>query len=211
MKEADELCDSIENTIVKKIADDLSLAANEIIVFNTDLHDFDGYKEIQVVTEHKNIHFPAFPDATIVQEEFIPSRENVLEETPAGNRFIEEPGYYVLQVRVKVELPGLGYRVIAFEENDRELDSMIASTNVAITNDFYKITFENGEIALEKPNGERLTSFITLEDDVNAGDTYDYSPLAGDVAELFTFSAKKYGEIKRSRTFNFNWKKRFPT
>ncbi|EAE5404813.1 alpha-mannosidase, partial [Listeria monocytogenes] len=87
MKEADELCDSIENTIVKKIADDLSLAANEIIVFNTDSHDFDGYKEIQVVTEHKNIHFPAFPDATIVQEEFIPSRENVLEETPAGNRF----------------------------------------------------------------------------------------------------------------------------
>lgn len=54
MKEADELCDSIENTIVKKIADDLALAANEIIIFNTDLHDFDGFKEIQVVTEHKN-------------------------------------------------------------------------------------------------------------------------------------------------------------
>ncbi|EAD5762187.1 alpha-mannosidase [Listeria monocytogenes] len=200
MKEADELCDSIENTIVKKIADDLSLAANEIIVFNTDLHDFDGYKEIQVVTEHKKIHFPAFPDATIVQEEFIPSRENVLEETPAGNRFIEEPGYYVLQVRVKVELPGLGYRVIAFEENDRELDSMIASTNVTITNNFYKITFENGEIALEKPNGERITSFITLEDDVNAGDTYDYSPLAGDIAELFTFSeakTEKSSEVER--------------
>ncbi|MBC8923765.1 hypothetical protein IAI17_38920, partial [Escherichia coli] len=70
----------------------------------------------------------------------------------------------MLQVRVKVELPGLGYRVIAFEENDRELDSMIASNDVAITNNFYKITFENGEIALEKPNGERITSFITLED-----------------------------------------------
>ncbi|CCQ22893.1 Mannosylglycerate hydrolase [Listeria monocytogenes N53-1] len=81
----------------------------------------------------------------------------------------------MLQVRVKVELPGLGYRVIAFEENDRELD-------------------------LEKPNGERLTSFITLEDDVNAGDTYDYSPLAGDVAELFTFSAantEKSSEVER--------------
>ncbi|CCQ22892.1 Mannosylglycerate hydrolase [Listeria monocytogenes N53-1] len=31
MKEADELCDSIENTIVKKIADDLSLAIYMIL------------------------------------------------------------------------------------------------------------------------------------------------------------------------------------
>ncbi|MHC5390574.1 alpha-mannosidase [Listeria welshimeri] len=200
MKEADELCDSIENTIVKKIADDLELNANEILVFNTDLHDFDGFKEIQIVTEHKNIHFPAFQNATIVKEEFIPSRENVLEETPAGNRFIEEPGYFVLQVRVKIELPGLGYRVIAFEENDRELDSMVAANDATIQNETYKITFQDGEISLEKPDGKRITSFISIEDDINAGDTYDYSPLAGDIAELFSFSkasTEKSSEVER--------------
>ncbi|MBC2314308.1 alpha-mannosidase [Listeria welshimeri] len=200
MKEADELCDSIENTIVKKIADDLELNANEILVFNTDLHDFDGFKEIQIVTEHKNIHFPAFQNATIVKEEFIPSRENVLEETPAGNRFIEEPGYFVLQVRLKIELPGLGYRVIAFEENDRELDSMVAANDDTIQNETYKITFQDGEISLEKPDGKRITSFISIEDDVNAGDTYDYSPLAGDIAELFSFSkasTEKSSEVER--------------
>lgn len=200
MKEADELCDSIENTIVKKIADDLELNANEILVFNTDLHDFDGFKEIQIVTEHKNIHFPAFQNATIVKEEFISSRENVLEETPAGNRFIEEPGYFVLQVRVKIELPGLGYRVIAFEENDRELDSMVAANDATIQNETYKITFQDGEISLEKPDGKRIISFISIEDDVNAGDTYDYSPLAGDIAELFSFSkasTEKSSEVER--------------
>lgn len=46
MKEVDELCDSIENMIVKKIVDDLLFVVNEIIVFNMDLYDFDGCKEI---------------------------------------------------------------------------------------------------------------------------------------------------------------------
>ncbi|MBC1230868.1 alpha-mannosidase [Listeria booriae] len=197
MKEADELCDSIENTIVKKIADDLSLAANEILVFNTELHDFDGYKEIQVVTKHKNIHFPEFPNATIIHEQFIEPRQNVLEETPAGNRYIEEPGYYILQVRVKMALPGLGYRVIHFTENQQTLESMTEASDTSIQNEFYKIAFQHGEIIIENGN---QTASIELEDDANAGDTYDYSPLAGDVVRVFTFSeavTEKSSEVER--------------
>ncbi|MBC1476019.1 alpha-mannosidase, partial [Listeria grandensis] len=64
----------------------------------------------------------------------------------------------------------------------------------------HKITFQDGEISLEKPDGKRITSFISIVDDVNAGDTYDYSPLAGDIAELFSFSkasTEKSSEVER--------------
>ncbi|MBC1474041.1 alpha-mannosidase [Listeria grandensis] len=200
MKEADELCDSIENTIVKKIADDLSLTSNEILIFNTELSTFAGYKEIQVVTKNKQIHFPEYPDAMIIHEQYISARDNVLEETPAGNRFIEEPGYYVLQVKIKVELPGLGYRVISFEETELDLESMMQHTTAEISNAHYKITFQNGTIALETASGEKQTSFIRLEDSANAGDTYDYSPLAGDIARTFTFTkaiAERSSKLER--------------
>ncbi|KGL45585.1 glycosyl hydrolase [Listeria newyorkensis] len=200
MKEADELCDSIENTIVKKIADDLQLEANEILVFNTELAAFDGYKEIQVVTKNKQIHFPDYPDATIIKERYIEPRENVLEETPAGNRFIEEPGYYVLQVRVRIQLPGLGYRVIAFESCDVELESTVAADETVIQNESYTICFENGQIRLETTKGARKTAFIELEDTANAGDTYDYSPLDGDVTRYFQFekaTTEKSSQVER--------------
>ncbi|MBC1500128.1 alpha-mannosidase [Listeria weihenstephanensis] len=196
MKEADELCDSIENTIVKKIADDLALAPNEIIIFNTELSVFDGYKEIQVVTKNKQICFPEHPNATIIKEQYIESRENVLEETPAGNRFIEEPGYYVLQIRLKTQLPGLGYRVVCFEESDVELEGMVHTNEAEIKNEFYSIVFKNGDLTLETPNGDKQTNFIQLENTANAGDTYDYSPLAGDMKRNLTFTK---GIIEKSR------------
>lgn len=200
MKEADELCDSIENTIVKKIADDLQLEANEILIFNTELATFNGYKEVQVITKNKQINFPECPDATIVQSEYIESREDVLEETPAGNRFIEEPGYYVLQVRLKIEIPGLGYRVLTFENSEKALEEMTAMTDVSISNPFYKIGFQDGAIHLETATGEKHPTFIELEDDANAGDTYDFSPLANDAPRDFRFTkatTEKSSQVER--------------
>ncbi|EUJ21729.1 glycosyl hydrolase family protein [Listeria grandensis FSL F6-0971] len=200
MKEADELCDSIENTIVKKIADDLSLASNEILVFNTELTRFSGYKDIEVITKTKQIHFPEYPDATITQETYIEARENVLEETPAGNQFIEEPGYYVLQVRLGIDLPGLGYKVIAFEETKQSLDAMTQTDKTAIQNEHYKIAFQDGGITLETPDGAKQPVFIELEDSANAGDTYDYSPLAGDEPRSFLFTeanTEKSSKVER--------------
>ena len=34
-------------------------------------------------------------DSAVISMDYVPSRQNIMEETPAGNRFIEEPGYYI--------------------------------------------------------------------------------------------------------------------
>lgn len=190
-KEANEMVDSIENTILKRISDDLQLSDQEVLVVNTDLHAFSGYKDIQIVTRDKNIYFPEYPDAVILDQTYIPSRENILEETPSGNQMIREPGYYVLKVRIHVDLPGLGYKVIHFEKKDTLLEQVQTQNSTSIENEYYKILFSDNNVDLHLPNGEWIPSFITLEDSGNAGDTYDFSPLKEDKPYSLSFNRVK--------------------
>lgn len=180
IREANEICDSIENTIVKKISEGLKLSQNDILVFNTEAKTFNGYKEIQVVSDSKNIYFKENLDATIIEETYIQPRENVLEETPAGNIFIEEPGYYILKVRINIQLPALGYKVISFETSNKEMLSLSESNDTFISNDKYKVIYKEGSLDLQLEDGTYISNFLTLKDSGNAGDTYDFSPLQDD-------------------------------
>lgn len=180
IREANEICDSIENTIVKKISEGLKLSQNDILVFNTEAKKFSGHKEIQVVSDSKNIYFKENLDATIIEETYIQPRENVLEETPAGNIFIEEPGYYILKVRINMQLPALGYKVISFETSSKEMLSLSESNDTFISNDKYKVIYKDGSLDLQLEDGTYISHFLTLKDSGNAGDTYDFSPLQDD-------------------------------
>ncbi len=201
MKEAEEIADSIENTIKKKIADDLELNDKQILIFNTELHRFKGYKDVIIASKNKYIYFPNVEDACIVNEVYVPSRKNILEETSAGNRYIEEEGYYLLTVRLKVELPSLGYTVISFEEvNSIMKQRQLIEDNQSnfIGNDYYHISFDNQELILKHSNGKIVRNFIILEDEANAGDTYDFSPLQNDVAIPLVFE-----EANVEKSLNF--------
>ncbi|MCC0634914.1 glycoside hydrolase family 38 C-terminal domain-containing protein [Clostridioides sp. ES-S-0001-02] len=180
IREANEICDSIENTIVKKISEGLKLSQNDVLVFNSEAKRFNGYKEIQVVSNSKNICFKENLDATIIEETYIQPRENVLEETPAGNIFIEEPGYYILKVRINIQLPALGYKVISFETSNKEMLSLSESNDTFISNDKYKVIYKDGSLDLQLKDGTYISNFLTLKDSGNAGDTYDFSPLQDD-------------------------------
>ncbi|UDN59099.1 alpha-mannosidase [Clostridioides sp. ES-S-0010-02] len=180
IREANEICDSIENTIVKKISEGLKLSQNDVLVFNSEAKRFNGYKEIQVVSDSKNICFKENLDATIIEETYIQPRENVLEETPAGNIFIEEPGYYILKVRINIQLPALGYKVISFETSNKEMLSLSESNDTFISNDKYKVIYKDGSLDLQLKDGTYISNFLTLKDSGNAGDTYDFSPLQDD-------------------------------
>lgn len=180
IREANEICDSIENTIVKKISEGLKLSQKDVLVFNSEAKRFNGYKEIQVVSDSKNICFKENLDATIIEETYIQPRENVLEETPAGNIFIEEPGYYILKVRINIQLPALGYKVISFETSNKEMLSLSESNDTFISNDKYKVIYKDGSLDLQLKDGTYISNFLTLKDSGNAGDTYDFSPLQDD-------------------------------
>lgn len=199
MKESNEMADSIENTIVKKIADDLALTDKEVIIFNTDLTVFNGYKTITVITETKDIQFVNHRDATIIAEEFVAARDNIMQETPNGNIFIQEPGYFILKVRIAVELPALGYKVIEFANVEKELQTIVATEAKQIGNENYTLVFENKQLNLHLASGKIIEHVIQLEDIGNNGDTYDFSPLENEQALLLGFD---HARVEESPTFS---------
>ncbi|WP_313631072.1 glycoside hydrolase family 38 C-terminal domain-containing protein [Enterococcus devriesei] len=184
LKEADEICDSIENTILKQLADYLALGQSEILVVNTSPNKFKGFKTVTVLSSKPNIRFFE-AEAVVIHQEFVASRENILEETPAGNRYITEPGYYILTVELTCELPGLGYKVFVFEESENDRKQFQCIENKLSGNDF-TIEFSAGMVNLNY-KGVRFKDFLSLVEEGNAGDTYDFSPFKDETEKILRF------------------------
>lgn len=201
-KQANELADGIENLITRRLADALNLKNNEVIVFNTDAKPFKGEKIVHVVAPNKNIQFESASDVILINEKYYPARKNIKREVPKGHIFIEEPPYYELDVRMNLELPALGYKVISFKESDKPLENrkmFEESVSSFITNDYYKISFDKGKISLNYIKEDK-TSFIEIEDCANDGDTYDFSPLLGDKEKIFVFNKAQITEDEVEKT-----------
>ncbi|MFD2305387.1 glycosyl hydrolase [Enterococcus termitis] len=185
LKEADEICDSIENIVLKRIAEALDLTEQEFIVVNPSPMTFHGQKIVKLLSPVKEINV-AGCSAVVLEAEYIDSRENVLEETPAGNRFITEQGYYILTVAITCELPGLGYKVFSFEEGIND-SGLIQTKKQQIVMGEYQLSFVDGQVHYQDRK-QQLNNFISLVDDGNAGDTYDFSPLLNDREIDFSFT-----------------------
>lgn len=175
LKEANEICDDIENLIVKRIAESLQLEMNQVIIFNTDVKQFEGYKVIDVVSPFENIEFPGITCEILERKKF-ESRENILEETSAGNRYITEPSYYLLKVLVYCQLPGMGYKVLSFEKS--KMEDVQECTDNTISTGKYSVRYENDKIKIYSK--DCFVGYIDIEDEKNCGDTYDFSPSEGD-------------------------------
>ncbi|EEX28472.1 alpha-mannosidase [Lactobacillus crispatus] len=178
-KQAFEIADGLENYIKKRIAQRLNLTDKDVIVFNTDPYDFDGYKLITFMSASKKIKFPDKYEATLVKEKYTPTRPNIMQLTPNGFEFKDEPGYYKLYVLIKLRMNGLGYKVIHFEDADQELTSLQELDNNSIANDQLTVVYQDGKFTLRDKNQEYY-DVISVYDQANDGDTYDFSPLRKD-------------------------------
>lgn len=202
-KEANEMADSIENTIVKKIADNLELNENQFLLFNTDSFEFEGYKDVELIVPTKFITLEGLEDVVIIEEEYYPERNNVLFEDSEGHKYYDEPSYYKLKVRTKVNLPSMGYKVFNLRKSSVELPVLNnfetqKKKQETIKNENYQIEFNNGELSLSTSNG-KIKDFISIVDSGNDGDTYDYSPLRNDEEITVSFdeaSKSEYDSIK---------------
>lgn len=190
-KEADELADAIENMICKKIADAMELTDHDVIVFNTDPFEFDGTKIVKVLSKTKCLQFTNACHPVIVSEKYYPSRSHVLKLVPKGTEYYDEPSYYELDVRIHVSLPPMGFKIIHLEDSEtmlpsRKVNNKALKQNVCVQNDDYCLSFDDGEISLRI--GDKVYHhIIEIVDSANDGDTYDYSPLQGDVEQSLIF------------------------
>jgi len=166
---ADDIVNTVENLIAKKIG----LASNQVLVFNTEAHKFNGYKVIELLTSSNN---PKLDECVteVISQKYVEPREDVLMQDESGDHYIQEPGYYISKVLVKVALPALGFKV--FKVLDSQSDTKLVDSKKIISNNDFSIEFIDGKINIQY-HDVKLNDAVLVEDVANDGDTYDFSPL----------------------------------
>ncbi|WP_057881156.1 glycoside hydrolase family 38 C-terminal domain-containing protein [Companilactobacillus kimchiensis] len=179
---ADDIINTVENLIAKKIG----LAKDEVLVFNTEAHKFNGYKVLEILTPSND---PKIDECVteVISQKYVEPRENVLMQDETGDHYIEEPGYYISKVLSKIELPALGFKVFKIVNHTRI--SNIQSSKDDISNDLISVRYDNGKVNIKYHN-ELLKDAILVEDVANDGDTYDFSPLRN--GEKYSLEFNKY-------------------
>ena len=179
IKQANEIADGVENYIKKRIAQRLNLSDHDVIVFNTDPYEFNGRKTVEVVSQSSQVKFPTENKAVIVDKEEVKSRPHIMQLTPNGYEFKDEPGYFKLKVSLEVKMAGLGYQVLHFEDSDQAVDEFQSISGKSIGNHRVQLAFEDGAFYLSTKY-KTFNDVISIYDQANDGDTYDFSPLRGD-------------------------------
>ncbi|AVI94653.1 putative Mannosylglycerate hydrolase [Oenococcus oeni] len=189
-KEGNEIADGIENMVKKKLAEYLHLDNNQVLLFNTLPYDEVSVdRTIKVLVPSKNIRIEGMRDAVIENSKYFPERHHILMMTPRGREFTDEPEYFELSIRGKVDMPALGYKVFNIKKTDvalPEISYSKASSSASITSGEQTLEFSKGAISLKNSLGE-FHNILELVDSANDGDTYDYSPLAGDTEQSLPF------------------------
>ena len=108
--------------------------------------------------------------------------------------------YYETDVVFRHALMPLSYQNLQVVNSDQSVKVTACKRTEAFVEDtFYKLSFNKGQLCLlDKRTNRELTDFLTLVDQADDGDTYDYSPLPGDKPLIFDFSnaeisAKNHG------------------
>lgn len=178
---AEDIVNTVENLVAKKI----NLAKDEVLVFNTEVHRFKGYKTLELLTKSND---PKIDDCVteVISQKYVSPRENVLMQDETGDHYIKEPGYYISKVLVKIELPALGYKV--FKVIDHEYSEELTKSEGSISNDLISIKYVDGKIDLSY-QGQILRDALLVEDVANDGDTYDFSPLRDSQKFMLSFNS----------------------
>lgn len=195
-KQAFEIVDGVENYIKKRIAQRLKLTNHDVLVFNTDAHHINTFKTIEIISPTKDISFPNQYDAIIVKSEYTPSRPNIMQLTPRGYEFKDEPGYYKLFIKIKVDMDGLGYKVISFKDSGTPLAELEPKQGYSITNGDITLEFKENKFDLITQE-KRFSEVISIYDQGNDGDTYDFSPLRGDKEIKLDWNGKLTKEVSK--------------
>ena len=178
-KQALEIADGLENYIKKRLAQRLSLSDHDVLVFNTDPYSFKGRKVVEIISSSANVKFPTQNKAVIVDCKEVKSRPHIMQLTPNGYEFKDESGYFKLKVSLYIEMKGLGYQVIHFENSESVVPKLSLQKGSSIANKETTVNYLDGKFNLVTKN-KTFTDVISVYDQANDGDTYDFSPLKND-------------------------------
>jgi alpha-mannosidase len=180
LKQGTEIADGIINTIEKMMAVKLGLSAKQVLIINPLPRRVTRWFTASILSSRNAVVFKDVQSQKLLKSNKVPARDNVLIETPAGSEMGTEPEYFELTYGIKDELPGLGYKVVDFDE--------VAGDNEEITEPTLEVSISDGMLKIQQNNGTS-PKLLELIDDANAGDTYDWSPIEGETVRQIQFVA----------------------
>ena len=189
LKQGEEICHGLYNLVVKEIASN-ACQDNELMIFNARPTPYSGVVKMVTFSTFEQV---ALSDGEqvlaceIIRREMLDGGKRV-EVTKDGEREIDVPPYYRFELNVVVNnLPALGYQVFQVQqaESISVVHTQAVNESASIENQAVKVSFANGQLRLEdKASGRMINQLLSFEEQADDGDSYDFSPLAGDTPLL---------------------------
>lgn len=172
------------NIIERKLGSGLT-DKQPLLVFNTSLHE--RRTTVSAVIFTKTAKFSLYDDNqnlvaySITQQEVISGGRKVI-VTATGEKEVDVPDYYRTELLISsITLPAFGYCTLhVIEGQPQHVDQLVVCNKTMIANSMYQIKYQDGQITIIDAAGRVIPNAFTFEDTADAGDSFDYSPLAGD-------------------------------
>jgi alpha-mannosidase len=182
LAQTEQLCHSLWNVVVKTLA---SACAQEgdLLLFNPLATPARRVIKTTLYSRAENITLscqgrPISFD--VLKRDSLPGG-TAISLTAEGECETPLPPYYRWQVAVQTPLlPPVGYLTVNVEDSPTPFRQPEQIKGGEIENAHYRLTLDAGTLTLkDKRNGRCIPSLFILEDCADAGDSYDFSPLAG--------------------------------
>ena len=188
LEQTEQLSHSLWNLVIKELAI-ASSQENDLFVVNPGATPWSGVVNATLYTSTPSLELCAGEQTlsfSIIEQTEL-SGGRVIQVTPQGEKEVELPPYYRSQVAIDTqELPALGYINIAVRKGTHTVSTLRPYAENHIENDHYRLSLDDGTLTLrDKRTGRTLSDLLTFEDCADAGDSYDFSPLQGDIPQKF--------------------------
>jgi mannosylglycerate hydrolase len=183
LEQTEQLCHSLWNLVVKTLAAACA-EEGELLIFNPLATPARRVVKTTLYSRTENIAL-AYQGRTIpfdvLKRDMLPGG-TAIALTAKGECETPLPPYYRWYVAVQTPvLPPVGYLRVNVEDNPAPFRQPEQIKGNEIENAHYRLTLDAGTLTFEdKRSGRCISSFFTFEDCADAGDSYDFSPLAGD-------------------------------
>lgn len=183
LEQTEQLCHSLWNLVVKTLA---AACAQEgdLLIFNPLATPAQRVVKTTLYSRAENIAltYQGQPIPFDVLKRDVLPGGTAISLTAEGECETPLPPYFRWQVALQTPiLPSVGYLTVNVEDSPAPFRQPEQIKGEGIENTYYQLTLDTGTLTLhDKRSGRRIPSFFTLEDCADAGDSYDFSPLAGD-------------------------------
>ena len=183
LEQTEQLCHSLWNLVVKTLAAACAKEGN-LLIFNPLATPTQRVVKTTLYSRAENITmtYQGQPIPFYVLKRDILPGGTAISLTAEGECETPLPPYYRWHVAVKTPvLPPVGYLSVNVNDDPAPFQQQEQTKGSEIENAHYRLTLDAGTLTLhDKRSGRCIPSFFTLEDCADAGDSYDFSPLAGD-------------------------------